>query len=224
MKIRFLLKVENNEEQWIATCLSINRKSIISSTKDNAINSIKELCNIYLEDIGRKYINRWSKTDKQINCPNALIDLPIDNYKCKVDKRICSIQGAIDESHYDTFLNNCHLDNKTKEGILKAIQNKLYEGFHHVLGRQLCPLCNESNINFNYHYPWEFTSLIDFFNINESHDKRIHFRINIIKNHIDLCALSSPLCPKCFKETALIIDPNIENDLIILEFDYNRNA
>lgn len=113
----------------------------------------------------------------------------------------------VEKKNKGYFIENCRITDQ-KEGIWKAIETKKYEGFHHIIGRYLCPYCehkneNENKINFNYHYPWEFFKLYKEFTIDKD------FKIKMIKNKIPLFISHCALCPNCTIEINNLLDLNI---------------
>jgi len=110
-----------------------NLKSVADS-RSGAISIMHGLISVFIEEFGRRYIES-SEFKKIINCPQGKIELPIDTWHCKDTKTPCPLQGQLDISDPEVFLKLCLLSEETKNGILNAILEGKYKGFHHVPGR-----------------------------------------------------------------------------------------
>lgn len=216
MKVRFLIHIGRKDQQWIAKCPSISKTSAPCCSRGEAIGDLRKQLSIFIEIDVKKYISHWKGSGDTINCPEGFIELPIDLWKCKINKQLCPIQSQVYITDKEKFLVGCHAQKEKKEEIFNTIGNLKYGGFHHIPGRYLCRLCSGKEYR-RYHYPWELTSLDAFFDLLDT-----EFKVRFLKANIDLAVYSGSLCPSHLKEVVSKIDPDIEKDLEFLELDFYR--
>ena len=216
MKVKFLIHIaKQNDQLWVAKCPALSKASILCQNREDALKDMRNQLAQYLQPEGQSYLSAWKGTSEIISCPEGYVELPIDIWKCKLNRKTCPIQGRVFITDKAKFLYGCHAPRERKEAIFTAIEDSRYNGFHHMPGRYLCPLCRGKQ--YRYHYPWELTLLIGFFDI---YDR--DFRIRLIREGINLAATTSALCPKCFITVVSKMDPNLEKGLEILELDFFR--
>ncbi|MDN3665752.1 hypothetical protein ACFFU1_17515 [Algibacter miyuki] len=154
----FISKVEWNEDE-------MGQKIIFESEFETIANSLlnvklnkrlDEICKIWLKFNQEKYRGGT-------NCQNGIIEVPSDNWICKLDKKLCLLQAVIELNNKSDFYEKCHANEIEKNNIIKTIESKKYNGFHHLAGRYQCPKCqkDKKQEKFSFHYPWEFIPLID---------------------------------------------------------------
>lgn len=199
---------------------SILPEVIFSSTERDCRIILEERVKEFLDTNGRKYINSIigiNSEDGKINCPNGVVALPIDTWHCKLDNLICGLQAYIDLSNKKNFLTNCR--SPQKEEIYNSVDRRKYKGFHHVIGRYLCPSCDhilsDSQQYFKYHYPWELYPLGECIN---SDDRSTI--INLRRNNIPISVITSKVCAPCFVRYINILLPSIAGDFFVLEIDF----
>lgn len=131
----------------------------------------------------------------QLACPEGKIELPIDLWKCKLTGQLCPLQAFIDTEHWTTFHEHCLAPQERQQGIRQAISTGQYHGFHHVLGRYLCPMCKPSRRgrwHHAYHYPWELHPLERFVPYDSE-----ELRLQLLQRDVSITAQSAPLCGNC---------------------------
>lgn len=130
-----------------------------------------------------------------MNCPEGKLKIPVDIWYCKLVNKACPIQACIDTDEWSTFHEFCLADSNRQQKIHEAIVTGKYNGFHHMPGRYLCPMCGPSrkgNWERAYHYPWDLRPLSLFVPYDEE-----QLRVEIIKHHLPASAQVGDLCEKC---------------------------
>lgn len=216
MKVKFLIHVASqNQRSWIAECPAVPRTSAPYSLRQEAIEDLQGQLVLFLETEGKKYLSGLKGNSEIVICPEGFVELPIDLWKCKINKQLCPTQSQVYITDKAKFLLGCRASKERKESIFNTIQNLEYWG-HHILGRYLCRLCSGKEY-FRYHYPWELTRLGEFFDLFNT-----QFRKKFLKADIALAAYSSPLCPRHLKEVISKIDLDLAKSLEILELNLSR--
>lgn len=219
MKVKFLIHiVRQNNQSWVAKCPAISKVSAACLSREEALKDLENQLVRYLQTDCQSYLSAFKGTGDVINCPEGYIDLPIDVWKCKLDDKICPLQAQVLITEKAKFLSECHAPEGRKQAIFKAIKDHKYDGFHHIPGRYLCPLC-KGKIHRRYYYPWELTIPSKFFNVTEI-EQRLTLRRRLIERNIDIDAGYIALCPKCFKSVVSEIDPKVKELLEILELNF----
>ena len=217
MKAKFLIYiVRQNHQRWFARCPATSKVSSAQHLREEAIGDLRKQLAQFLQSEGKNYLSAWKGKGEIINCPEGFIELPIDLWKCKLSGETCPIQAQIFITNKAKFLSGCLALEKRKEAIFETIGNSKYDGFHHLLGRYKCPLCKGKEVR-RYYYPWELTSLNEFFDLFNT-----EVRIRFLKAHIDLAAYGCSLCPSHLKEVVSKIDLDMEKQLEIMELDFFR--
>ncbi len=217
MEVIFLIHVaRQNQRSWVAKCLANSKISAGYSLREEAIEDLRRQLILFLKTEGKRYLSGLKGNSEIINCPEGYVELPIDLWKCKINKQLCPIQSQVFTKDKEKFLAGCHAQKEKKEEIYNAVGNLKYDGFHHILGRYLCPLCSGKEYH-RYHYPWELTSLGEFFDLLDT-----EFRKKFLKINIDLAAYSGSLCPEHLKEVVSKIDADMEKELEFLELDFYK--
>ncbi len=227
MKMSVLLHITFQEECYMAqTCwtdIAGQNLKTIATNKDEAIHKMQNLLMKYIELQGKQYIKSNASFGMKINCPEGHIELPIDVWHCKDTGKSCPMQAQINVTEYEYFYENCSLTEEKKDKIWSTLINRNYDGFHHMPGRYLCGLCDKSGIYFNYHYPWELTSLSMHCDI-ESMWGDIERVKQLIRNNFPRSAKYTKLCPECFCNVISKFLPEIDlSDYKIFTYDYNRS-
>jgi hypothetical protein len=221
MKSRFLVQKFHQEGKHVFNCTMLSR-NIVGDSEQECLRLLHEELENFLRTKGRQWVDqfkgdRHGNEDALVNCPDGYVLLPIDTWCCKHDKEVCGL--AVDISNEERFLAHCRSEKKA--GILRAVQSKKYDGFHHVLGRYLCPLCDknlaEREQNFKYHYPWELYPLWDCVNF-ETEEAFWVFKNSGWPSSISF----SKLCANCFM---LAIDKFLPGDplaksLFVVELNF----
>lgn len=220
MRVKFLIHVASqNQRSWIAKCPAVPRTSILYSLRQEAIEDLRGQLVLFLEIEGKKYLSSLKGNSEIVNCPEGFVDLPIDLWKCQINRQLCPTQSQVYITDKEKFLIGCNAPKERKEAIFNTSQNPEYWG-HHILGRYLCPLCSgekELKEYFRYHYPWELTPIDEFFDLFDT-----EFRKTFLKAGIALAAYSSSLCPRHLKEVISKIDWDLGENLEILELNLSR--
>ena len=199
MKTKFLFKIIQNENNLEAISSwdesNIPNCRIHEKTEDELLKTIDKEVENLINTSCTIYIVKNSQSETHINCPKLKIILPIDSFYCKVDNNICMLGRDVEKTNKNYFIKNCRITAQ-KEGIWNAIETQKYKGFHHLIGRYLCPYCehkneNKNEIKFNYHYPWEFFKLYQEIKIDRD------MKIKMIKNKIPSFIFYSALCADC---------------------------
>lgn len=215
MKVKFLIYiVRQSQQSWIARCPATSKVSNACHSRRDVIKDIRNKLAQFLQIEGKKYLSSWKGTPEIINCPEGFIELPIDLWKCKLNKKICPLQAKIFIKDKVEFMVGCLAPGGRKKAIFETIKDSRYEGFHHMPGRYKCPLCVGREYS-KYHYPWELTPLSEFFDVHST-----EFRIAYIKKGIDLAGYAHSLCPDCFRTVVSKIDLNLENEFDTQELDF----
>jgi len=204
----FLVRVTQlTRSEWVCLCPTILLKAF-APTRQEAIAMMKTKLEGYVNTQGVYYIDSISRSPDGVCCPEGLLDLQCDIWKCKLDRKICKLQAWIPVDNKECFFATCHASEQTKEDKYRTVVNRKYEGAHHFPGRYLCPICHSRKIDTRYHYPWELTSLSHFVDIEDS-----GFREALVENGISMSVISSNLCPDCFIQIISIIKPDFEGEL-----------
>jgi len=217
MKVKFLIHVaRDNKQLWIARCLAISKVSGAYCLREEATEDLRKQLILFNETQAKKYLSGWKGTTETINCPEGFVTLPVDFWKCKINRELCSIQCQVYIKDKEKFLAGCRVPKEKKEEIFNTVKNLKYEGFHHILGRYLCSLCSGKEYE-RYHYPWELTSLDKFFDLGCT-----EFRKTFLRANIGLAAYGSALCSRHIKEVVSKIDLNLEKEVEILGLNIFR--
>jgi len=212
----FLVRViQLTHSDWICLCPTISLKAF-GSTKQEAIESMRANLENYVNTWGAHYINSIGKSPDGVCCPEGFLDLPLDLWKCKLDRQVCKLQAWIPIGDKELFVTNCHAPGQRKEDIYRIVVEEIYKGAHHKPGRYLCPTCGGKS-NTRYHYSWELTSLSDFVDISD-HD----FRVALIENDISMSVVSSNLCPDCFMRVISIVKPDLVGEFESLQLSFTN--
>jgi len=203
---------------WIAKCPGLSVTSKASQSRHRAFEDIRVRLVQYLQNEGRSYISLCKGTSEIINCPEGYIELPVDVWRCKLSKKVCSIQAQVLTTNKQEFMSGCHAPKQRKEAILKAVKDGKYDGFHHIPGRYLCPSC-KGKIYRRYYYPWELTLVSKFLGVSGA-EQWLLLEKNLIEKNMDPEVGYLALCPKCFKKVVSKVDPKFDNELEILEVDF----
>lgn len=137
-------------------------------------------------------------------CPEGTLELPIDIWHCKLTGTACPIQAEIDPGDWASFHSHCLASSERQAGIQQAIETGKYDGFHHMPGKWLCPTCKPArsgNPNRQYHFEWELLPLRPFVPYEEH-----RLRIELLKRHIPMTALSGHLCRDCLDDILRRLD------------------
>ncbi len=219
MKTIFLVQKGRQGKEFFLNCTMLS-DVVVAATEESCMELLKGKINEFLNSHGKDWVNKLKSTGtngRKINCPDSFVRLPVDTWCCKHDDEICSLQASIDLSDKESFLSNCRADKK--EGIFAAIEQKAYDGFHHVPGRYLCPYCDHtmkhSQQNFKYHYPWELYPLWECVKLDDVPIfKEMH------RQNIPLSVRSSKVCASCFLKLLNLLSLGYANDFFILEVDF----
>ena len=132
-----------------------------------------------------------------INCPEGKIKLPVDLWYCKLTLKACPLQASIDTENWDSFNRYCLASKERQDGIRQIIISGKYTGFHHMVGRFLCPTCklNDGDNWRSYHYPWQLEPLETYVPYDEE-----TLRLEIIKHNIPASAQFGFLCRNCLND------------------------
>ena len=222
MEMLVLAKVKPEEDYFLAQTCWIDycgdNIKVKASSRDEAISYLPEYVSKFIEIHGRKHIESCSFDETHVNCPQAFILLPLDAWYCKNTKQNCPIQGWLDMSNKANFFKSCLVQEKVKNGIWGSIVQGKYRGFHHVPGRYLCALCENDNINYNYHYPWELTILSDHCKINEIWHNPERAK-QLIKNGFPRSSFGY-LCAKCFIKVSKFLPEIKTSEYFIIHYNY----
>jgi len=192
IKTKFLVNLNKDKKnKWVAKCASAEIQ-VESNSKEEALAKIKKEFKQFLAYEANDYLSKWEGNHNIVNCPEGKILLPIDIWKCKLNKETCLASAQVNLNQEDEFRAKCSADEKRKEQILNTIKEKKYPGRHHVPGRRKCGLCRGRE-NYKYHYPWELTYLYQYMDILND-----DIRVEFLKSGIDQSAYYSGLCPECF--------------------------
>jgi len=217
-KIKFLIHICNLENGYkFAECTSIKIISELYLSSEEAINDLIQKLSLFLENEAQLYISNHQGNEEIVNCPEGKCKQPIDVWYCKLSDKICPTQAQVFLVNKDEFLSKCLADERKKNDIFDIIIKGKYNGAHHVIGRYLCPLCDNKSFlreNDKYHYYFELYSLEHYFDV-----FNYKFRKDFLLKRIDRRAYYS-LCSECFMETVSKIDSNKVQEFIIKEMDY----
>ena len=217
MKTNFLVQRGRQEREFFLNCTMLS-DVVFADTEESCTEQLKGEINEFLKTHGKDWVNKFKYigTDsRNINCPDSFVRLPVDSWRCKHDNEICSL--LIDPNDKEAFLSNCRADKK--DGIFAAIEQKVYDGFHHVPGRYLCSYCDHtmkhSQQNYKYHYPWELYPLWEYVKFDD---------LSIFKEMCDknmpLGIRSSKVCAPCFVKLLSLFSLDHAKNFFILEVDF----
>lgn len=148
----------------------------------------------------------WSGGDGVVVCPEGVLDLPIDQWSCKVTQRRCPIQAQVWLDDHGRFRRGCDAPDKTKDGVVAAIESG-YRGEHHLPGRYLCPLCpSRHSDRRRYRFPFELYHYPDVLNIGIDDDRR-RLREVVVTKSFDIRVMSSAICAPCFLSAVESLTP-----------------
>ncbi len=220
MKTNFLVQKGRQGKKVFLNCIMLS-EVVVAATEESCMELLKEKINDFLDSYGKDWVNKFKgegTNSTKINCPFGFILLPVDTWHCKMGKKeICPLQASIDISDKENFLSKCRADKK--EEIFTTLEQKGYNGSHHVPGRYLCPYCEhilkDSQQNFKYHYPWELYPLWECVNFDDRSIVREMFR-----KKIPLGIKSSKVCASCFLKLMSIFSLDYANDFFMLKVDF----
>jgi len=228
MKMSILIHLMPNEEYFVAeTCWPTKHcgqnVKVIAQNRKEAFSQISKAIPTFIESFGRQYIDSWANYSNKVNCPEGIVEMPIDLWCCKKTKNTCPIQAQIDLINPNEFFENCLLSEEKRNGIFNAIEKGSYKGFHHVVGRYQCGTCNKSKIYFNFHYPWELTHLSKHCDIESIWFNDIERAKDLIRKNMPRSAIYSALCCDCFKKIAKLF-PEIDlSEYETISYNYQRS-
>lgn len=210
----FLVRVvQLTLSEWICLCPSVSIKAF-GNTKVESIEAVKIKLENYVRTHGTQYINDIGKGSEGVSCPEGLLDLPFDVWKCKLDKQLCALQAWIPLDDEKRFKAGCHASEQRKDQIYQVIQKGIYKGVHHKPGRYLCPTCH---VKHSYHYSWELTSIENFIDVSSQ-----DLILTLYKNKIDIAVTFSNICPHCFMKTISLIKPELTSELETIKINFTN--
>ena len=228
MKMTILTQIKeknslyNIKTKWLTEYFLPNI-DLVAPSKSEAIKEMSEQISVVIEEYGRIYINYHSIYNGLINCPQGYVALPLDSWYCKDTKTSCPLQAQLNMLNKEDFFNLCTNTDEKKEGIWNAIANFKYRGFHHIVGKYRCVLCNKKRNYYNYHYPWELTYLGDNCDMITIWDD-IERAKELIKSGFPRVAKNSALCSKCFLKISNMIQEIDLSTYEIIEYNYERSS
>jgi hypothetical protein len=196
------------------------------SSETTALENLKTLVQRAVGIQGRAWIGQSAQPKLDVvNCPEGAIKLPIDLWVCKLTRDICPIQAQVFLNDRDLFIRHCQAPEERKDQIFASVSAGAYEGFHHVSGRYLCTSCEHEGkkLTFQYHYPWELTHLCAYSPFEYEQDWPT-VRKKLKDKHFGHTLVSTALCAPHCKELAEQIDPVLAAELLVIEFDIEREA
>jgi hypothetical protein len=102
---------------------------------------LQEQLDLFLQTEGKKYLSGCKGNSEIVHCPDGFLELPIDFWRCKINKELCPIQSLVYIDNKENVWAGCHTSKEKQDQIFNTIKARKYDGFHHILGRRLCPLC-----------------------------------------------------------------------------------
>lgn len=219
MKVRSLIKIIEGIDGGIHLTFFRPSLSLLYAArdKDHAIEVARRFCLETIEIQGCPWVEFWKGREENVNCPEGFVKLPLDMWCCKITGEACSLQASINPEDESGFRRGCHADSDKQDKILKTIRTGKYDGFHHVPGRSLCVACEEKKgkkESFYYHYPWEFAELD--VAIGETYEEAIRL---LSRSGVSQSYVMCPLCASCCYEEAIRLNPDLDGQLKVLEFD-----
>jgi hypothetical protein len=219
MKVKFLIQQHAHKGSITASCASLRLITQLHNSDTTAKSEIESLISNFLALTGTDYVKTHFKSDEVVNCPEGFVKLPIDLWCCKLTGAACDLQAQVFLNDRDKFISSCTAPETKKNGIFTAISDGRYKGFHHVVGRYLCPSC-QNDSSFDYHYRFELTLITDILgNDDQDADPNI-LRTQIIRQGLPTNVLYCALCPDCALKTIQIIAPTIAQSLRIIELEF----
>jgi len=220
---RFLIQVTDHKDRvdLIAHGNYLNQLTVSADTVDDCLALLRDVLNSFLDIRGMAWISKWKRQGSIITCPEAYIDLPIDLWKCKLNKMSCGLQAQVDVYAKIKFLKHCHAPRDRKLEIFNTIASGRYNGFHHIPGRYLCVQCAHNKEKYKYdfyHYPWELINVTDV--IAQEYDSTLKIRKQLIKNDINPSVAHSATCANCTKQIINKISPKLSEKFFVLDIDF----
>lgn len=201
--------------EWICVCPTLSLKAF-APTRQESLKAMEAKLGNYLNTQGVYYLNTIGRSPDGVCCPEGLLELPLDIWKCKLDKRMCELQAWISVSDKDQFIASCHAPAERKESIHRIVTEGVYKGVHHKPGRYLCPIC-KGKPDTRYRYPWELTPLSHLVDIDDR-----DFRVALIENGIDTSVVYGSLCPDCFVQVISIVKPDLVSELESIQLGFSN--
>ncbi|WP_022951332.1 hypothetical protein [Leucothrix mucor] len=220
MKIKLLAILDKKHEQYNIWSPVNPAFIIVSCDREEGLKRLSEFLEGYLARIlGQwiKYSNSGS-TGSKCNCPEGYVELPQDIWKCKLNKSICTLQSEIDLTNTQRFFSGCTAPIEKRKGILSAIESGRYSEFHHVVGRNLCVLCEGrkgKKIYYEYHYEIEMQLISEVIDISEK-----VLQLEIAKHNYPESIKYCKVCTECCLEFIRNIHPTEAFNFSIVELDY----
>ncbi len=208
--------------EWICVCPTLSLKAF-APTRQESLKAMKAKLENYVNTQGAYYINSTGRSPDGVCCPEGLLELPFDVWKCKLDKQMCELQAWISVSDKELFVTNCHAPVQRKENIYRIVTEDVYKGAHHKPGRYLCPTCG-GKPDTRYHYSWELTPLSHFVDTGD-HDFRVALAgldPVLIKIDVNMSVVSSNLCPDCFVQVISIAKPDLVGELESIQLSFTN--
>jgi hypothetical protein len=223
MKVKFLIQTQEVDGIWTASCSSALEFSF-GNTKAEAITGITNNLNQFISTTGKAHVAKFKGHGEAVNCPELTTLLPIDSAYCKISDEPCPIQGQV-YVYKEDALKACTASPEAKAGVIRAITSGRYTGFHHVLGRYLCPSCEEKNtnekrVNFNYHYIFELSMLSSLVDLPEEEWDEIRSRLQ--RDSKSSAATFSAMCAPCLTDFVGSYIPKMRSALETIELDLYR--
>jgi hypothetical protein len=228
MKSRVLAKVEQRHGEWTASAFQGDEVfcHAFGSSGELALCNLKTNIGAFLDTEGRAYLQQWQYAGEATpNCPEGAVKLPIDLWVCKLVQDRCPIQAQVFIGNPDQFFRHCLAPEARKRHIFDTVSQRRYDGFHHIVGRYLCPYCEAENkkASFRYHYPWELACLETYSSFVFEKDWP-HIRSTLKRKGLNPFSAFEALCASHSKLVAEILDALLASRLVVLEFDFGRPA
>jgi len=224
MKTQVLARVSFDGNEWIASAYYKNSSfcTIHAMSRSAAIAELRAQVEEIFVPQSRAWFKEFRGSNEAPNCPEGAIRLPIDIWVCKLTDETCPIQAQVFMQEPEKFFSGCLAPEKRKQQIMDTIIQGKYGGFHHVPGRFLCAACEieEKKTSFQYHYPWELTSIEAYYPFSQRDWSELRRRL--LKKNISLSTISTALCALHCKQLAEQIDSKISAELFILKFELFR--
>ena len=104
----FLVRVTQlTRSDWICLSPTTSLKAL-APTRQESIEVIRAKLENYVNTWGAHHINSTGRSPDGVCCPEGFLDLPLDIWKCKLDKRTCKLQAWISTNDKEQFLSSCH--------------------------------------------------------------------------------------------------------------------
>lgn len=227
MKNRVLARAHIDEGEWVASAYRAEGvfRSVRGPSETVAITELRAAVEGFIAVEGRSWLEQWKHGgDPRIpNCPEGAVDLPIDLWTCKLEKKTCPIQAQVFLDDPDTFFRQCLAPSDRRQEIFDTVAAGKYDGFHHIPGRYLCVACQHDGKAeaFQYHYPWELTSVEAYYPFELKRDwPRLHRQLR--GKGWSVSEVSNALCAAHCTELAEKLDPATAAELRVLEFEVSR--